>query len=77
MNNVYREAFVFECAEKERKFYLPEEESKSLQFLYIDDLCKIINSIIDKKLVGYNTIFHDLRCVLKVRNTNILSCIIM
>lgn len=32
MNNVYREAFVFECAEKGRDFYLPNDGSMKLQF---------------------------------------------
>lgn len=27
-NNVYREAFVFDCAEMERKFYLPEVQNQ-------------------------------------------------
>ncbi|MCR5316918.1 MAG: NAD-dependent epimerase/dehydratase family protein [Treponema sp.] len=46
MNNVYREAFVFECAQKKRPFYIPNEGSMKLQFFYIEDLCKIIETII-------------------------------
>ena len=49
MNNVYREAFVFECAEKGRPFCLPKDGAMKLQFFYIEDLCKIIEEIIHKK----------------------------
>ncbi len=49
MNDVYREAFVFDCALKDRKFYLPKDGSMKMQFLYIEDLCKIMERIIEKK----------------------------
>lgn len=49
MNNVYREAFVFDCAMKGRKFFLPREGEMKLQFFYIHDLCKIIESVLEKK----------------------------
>lgn len=49
MNNVYREAFVFDCAMNQRKFYIPREGEMKLQFLYIEDLCKIIDNILEKK----------------------------
>ncbi len=49
MNNLYREAFVFECAEKGRTFYLPKDGSLQLQFLYIEDLCRIIQTILDTR----------------------------
>jgi len=49
MNNVYREAFVFECAEKGRPFYIPKDGAMKLQFFYIEDLCKIIGEIINEK----------------------------
>ena len=45
-NNVYREAFVFDCAEQNRKFYLPENNKMKLQFFYIEDLCKVIENIL-------------------------------
>ncbi|MEF9951800.1 MAG: NAD-dependent epimerase/dehydratase family protein [Clostridium sp.] len=48
MQNVYREAFVFECALKNRVFYIPNEGSMKLQFFHVDDLCKVIESILDK-----------------------------
>ncbi len=46
MNNVYREAFVFECALNDRKFYLPEDGSMRLQFFHVDDLCRMVMQII-------------------------------
>ncbi|MCR5607142.1 MAG: NAD-dependent epimerase/dehydratase family protein, partial [Treponema sp.] len=49
MNNVYREAFVFECALEDRFFYIPSEGNMKLQFLYINDLCRFIDIIIDNK----------------------------
>lgn len=49
MNNVYREAFIFDCAKADRKFYLPGEGKMKLQFLHIKDLCKIIKTIIETK----------------------------
>ena len=39
MNNVYREAFVFDCALADRKFYLPNDGSMKLQFFHVKDLC--------------------------------------
>ena len=47
-NNVYREAFVFDCAEQNRKFYLPQDGKMKLQFFYIGDLCKVIENILIK-----------------------------
>ena len=35
MNNVYREAFVFDCALDDRKFYLPKDGSMKIQFFHI------------------------------------------
>lgn len=49
MNNVYREAFVFECALQERKFYLPQDGSMKLQFFYVKDLCRFMDVILEKK----------------------------
>ena len=49
MNNVYREAFVFDCAISDRKYYLPKDGSMKMQFLYIEDLCKIMENIIETK----------------------------
>lgn len=49
MNNVYREAFVFECALNDRKFYLPKDGEMKLQFFYIDDLCRFMDIILEQK----------------------------
>lgn len=49
MNNVYREAFVFDCALQNREFYLPQEGSMKLQFLHVDDLSRFITVILDSK----------------------------
>lgn len=46
MQNVYREPFVFECALKNRKFYIPKEGHMKLQFFHVEDLCKIIEIIL-------------------------------
>ncbi len=49
MNNVYREAFVFDCALKDRKFYLPKNGEMKLQFFHVHDLCEFINVILKNK----------------------------
>ena len=47
MQNVYREPFVFECALKHRKFYIPKDGSMKLQFFHVEDLCKVIAKILE------------------------------
>ncbi len=49
MNNVYREAFVFDCALAGRKFYLPKDGKMQLHFFHIDDLCRFIDIFLEKK----------------------------
>lgn len=49
MNNVYREAFVFNCALADRKFYLPKDGEMKLQFFHVDDLCRFIDAILENK----------------------------
>lgn len=49
MNNVYREAFVFECALNDRKFYLPQDGRMKLQFLHIHDLCRFMDILLERK----------------------------
>ena len=44
MNNVYREAFVFDCALADRKFYLPKDGSMKLQFFHVKDLCGLMET---------------------------------
>ncbi|MBO5280896.1 MAG: NAD-dependent epimerase/dehydratase family protein [Clostridia bacterium] len=46
MNNIYREAFVFDCALANRVFHLPKTGNMKLQFLHIEDLCCFIDEII-------------------------------
>ncbi len=48
MENVYREPFIFECAEKDRVFALPPEDLK-LQFFHVKDLCRFIDILLKKK----------------------------
>ena len=49
MNNVYREAFVFDCALEDRIFYLPKDGDMKLQFFHVKDLCKLMEVIIKDK----------------------------
>ncbi len=49
MNNVYREAFVFECAMNDRPFYLPKDGTMKMQFFHVKDLCRFIEYIINNK----------------------------
>lgn len=48
-NNIYREAFVFDCAERNMPFYLPKDGSMPLQFFHIEDLCKFIEILLKTK----------------------------
>lgn len=49
LNNVYREAFVFDCAMQNRPFYLPQEGSLKLQFFHVEDLCRFMDVILEQK----------------------------
>ena len=49
MNNVYREAFIFDCAKADRKFYLPKDGEMKLQFFHVKDLCGLMEVIIETK----------------------------
>ena len=49
MNNVYREAFVFDCAMQNRKFYLPGDGQMKLQFFHVEDLCRFMDAILEQK----------------------------
>lgn len=46
MNNVYRESFVFDCAEAGRKFYVPRDGEMHLQFFHVEDLCTLMEKIL-------------------------------
>lgn len=48
-NNVYREAFVFDCAMADRTFYLPGEGRMNLHFLHVDDLCRFAEILLAEK----------------------------
>lgn len=48
-NNVYREAFVFDCAERDAPFYLPKDGSMPLQFFHAEDLCRFIERILESQ----------------------------
>ncbi len=49
MNNLYREAFVFECAEQNRPFYVPNDGKMGLQFFDIEDMCRFMELLLEKK----------------------------
>lgn len=53
MNNLYREAFVFECAQKDIPFYVPKDGQMPLQFFDIEDMCRLIERLIDVKPVQH------------------------
>lgn len=48
MQNIYREPFVFECAEAGRTFYLPEDDSMKLQFFHVEDLCRFMEILLEQ-----------------------------
>lgn len=64
MQNVYREPFVFECALKNRKFYIPNDGKMKLQFFHVDDLCKVIEKILEK---------HPKEHIFNVGNTELVD----
>ena len=64
MQNLYREPFVFECALQNRKFYIPGNGEMKLQFFHVDDLCKIIETILEK---------HPSENIINVGNTELVD----
>lgn len=48
-NNVYREAFVFDCALADRPFYLPQDGAMRLQFLHVEDLCRFAEFLLETR----------------------------
>ncbi len=48
-NNVYREAFVFDCAMQDRPFFLPKDGRMPLQFFHIDDLCRVMEALLERR----------------------------
>lgn len=64
MNNLYREAFVFECAEDNRPFYLPRDGKMCLHFFDIEDMCRFMEILIEK---------HPKQRVFNVGNPDMIS----
>lgn len=50
-NNAYREAFVFDCATSKRPFYLPSSGDMILQFIHMNDICKLVDKLLETKPV--------------------------
>ena len=46
--NLYREAFPFDCAMQDRTFYLPQNGDMKLQFFHVADLCRFVEILINK-----------------------------
>ncbi|MBR2811042.1 MAG: NAD-dependent epimerase/dehydratase family protein [Solobacterium sp.] len=46
-NNVYREAFVFACAEENRTFCMPPHDELPLQFFHVRDLCRMMEAMLE------------------------------
>lgn len=49
INNLYREAFVFDCAEADRPFYVPKDGKMPLQFFDIEDMCRFMELLLEKQ----------------------------
>lgn len=49
MENVYRAPFVFECAEQDRTFCLPGDGEMGLQFFHVEDLCRFMELLLERK----------------------------
>ena len=46
--NLYREAFPFDCAMHNRPFYIPQNGEMKLQFFNVSDLCRLVEILIHK-----------------------------
>ena len=49
MENLYREPFVFECADLNRPFYVPKDGKQKLQFFHVEDLCRFMEILMEKE----------------------------
>lgn len=49
MENLYREPFVFECADLSRPFYVPKDGKQRLQFFHVEDLCRFIEILLENQ----------------------------
>lgn len=47
--NLYREAFVFDCAMQSRPFYLPKNGEMKLQFFNVLDFCRFVEVLLEKR----------------------------
>lgn len=45
-NNIYREAFVFDCADRNLPFYIPKNSGMKLQFVHIADVCAFAEKLL-------------------------------
>lgn len=48
-NNVYREAFVFDCALADGAFFLPGKGQMQLHFLHVEDLCRFAELLLERR----------------------------
>lgn len=44
--NLYREAFAFDCAIDDRPFYIPQDGGMKLQFFHVADLCRFMEILL-------------------------------
>ena len=49
METIYRSPFVFQCAEDKRPFCLPENGEEKLQFFHVEDLCRFMEILLERK----------------------------
>ena len=49
MENLYREPFVFDCAQQEKDFFLPGDGSLPLQFFHVEDLCRLMAMLLEQQ----------------------------
>ena len=49
METIYRAPFVFECAQGGRSFCLPGEGEEKLQFFHVEDLCRFMEILLERK----------------------------
>lgn len=49
INNLYREAFVFNCAAADMPFYVPRGGEMRLQFFDVEDMCRFAEALVEAK----------------------------
>lgn len=49
MENLYREPFVFDCAAQDATFYLPGDGSLPLQFFHVEELCRVMELLLEQQ----------------------------